>query len=238
MKTSRVWVLVLIQLCEAWAQLVFERLAEGQSLVLSCSPQKDHGSPSGLQLYHHGAQSQTTLLSLSEAGEVRVDPEIRTRLQLCGGLDSPKANMTISDLQQSDTGLYMWELSYRDVNGSDHIVLGSQKIFLLVEATSCRCSQSYPALLWINVTAAGLVLTLSWLAIRTCATTRPHPRPQPHFPIYEEMSRKQQSPGSPQNNQEASSHLEEVSFPVYANPNIRPPQDNYYACPRQLALRA
>lgn len=52
------------------------------------------------------------------------------------------------------------------------------------------------------------------------------------------MTRKQQSTGNPQNNHEAASHLEEVNFPVYANPNIRQPQDNYYACPRQLALRA
>lgn len=52
------------------------------------------------------------------------------------------------------------------------------------------------------------------------------------------MTRKEQSMGVPQNNPEAPSHLEEVNFPVYANPNIRQPQDNYYACPRQLALRA
>lgn len=67
---------------------------------------------------------------------------------------------------------------------------------------------------------------------------RHHHRPQPPVPIYEEMTRKQQSAGIPQNNHEAPSHLEEVSFAVYANPNIRQPQDNYYACPRQLALRA
>lgn len=67
---------------------------------------------------------------------------------------------------------------------------------------------------------------------------RHHHREQPAGPIYEEMTKKQQSAGSPQNNQEAPSHLEEVNFPVYANPNIRHPQDNYYACPRQLALRA
>ncbi len=65
-----------------------------------------------------------------------------------------------------------------------------------------------------------------------------HHTPQPPVAIYEEMTWKQQSVRIPQNNHEASSHLEEVSFPVYANPNIRQPQDNYYACPRQLALTA
>ncbi|XP_022056931.2 uncharacterized protein LOC110956017 [Acanthochromis polyacanthus] len=236
MKTSLAGLLIFIQLCEAGAELVFERLMEGQTLVLFCSPQKDHGSPSGLHLYHRRAQSQTTLLSLSEAGEVRVDPEVRTRLQLRGGLDA--LNVTISQVQLSDTGLYMWELSYQE-NSSDQSILSPHKVFLLVEGRSCRCSQSYPPLLWTIFTAAGLLLVmLSTLAIDKCVKTRPRHRPQPHVPIYEEMSWKQQSPGSPPSSQEAPSHLEEVSFPVYANPNIRQPQDNYYACPRQLALRA
>lgn len=51
------------------------------------------------------------------------------------------------------------------------------------------------------------------------------------------MNRKHQSAGSPEINQEASPGPDEVNFPVYANPNIRQPQDNYYACPRQLAVR-
>lgn len=67
---------------------------------------------------------------------------------------------------------------------------------------------------------------------------RHHLRTQLPVPIYEEMTRKQQSTGLSQNNQEAPLHLEEVNFAVYANANIRQPQDNYYACPRQLALRA
>lgn len=61
-------------------------------------------------------------------------------------------------------------------------------------------------------------------------------RRQPVAPIYEEMTRKQkQAEGISPNPPSAPRHLEEVSFPVYANPNIPPPQDNHYACPRQLA---
>lgn len=63
---------------------------------------------------------------------------------------------------------------------------------------------------------------------------------QPPVAIYEEMTSKQQqqASGIPSNNHEAPPHLEEVNFPVYANPNIRPPQENYYACPRQLLSNA
>ncbi|KAM9391614.1 uncharacterized protein KZ484_003141 [Pholidichthys leucotaenia] len=215
----------------------------GQSLGLSCSPQRSHGSPSGLHLYYRGTQGQITLLSVGESGEVKVDPDHRGRLQLHGGLSSLQVNVTISDLQQRDAGLYLWELIYREENGSDQL-LTAQRVFLLVEGTggSCLCSQSYPLLLWTIVVAAGLLLLmLSWLAIDKCVKRKPHHRLQPHTPIYEEMSRKQQQCGraaSAQKPHKASSHLEEVHFPVYANPNIRQQQDNYYACPRQLALRA
>ncbi|XP_076609397.1 uncharacterized protein LOC143334463 [Chaetodon auriga] len=238
MKTSLACTLILIQLFEAYAELIFRQLTESQSLELSCSPQHEHGSLTSLRLYHRGVQSQTTLLSMAEGGELRVDPEHRLRLQLRGGLDSLQVNVTVTHLQPSDTGFYMWELSYRD---HPQTILSDEKVFLLVEGTgrSCRCSPHYPPLLLTIFTAAGLLLLiLSWLAVEKCVKARRHHRLQPSVPIYEEMTRKQQSAGIPQNNLEAPSHLEEVNFPVYANPNIRQPQDNYYACPRQLALRA
>ncbi|XP_029292887.1 uncharacterized protein LOC115011788 [Cottoperca gobio] len=240
MKTSLACLLIFIQLFEAYAELIFRQLTESQSLELSCCPQQDHGSLTGLHLYHRSGQSQTTLLSMAVGGETRVDPEHIGRLQLGGGLDSLQVNVTMSHLQRSDTGLYMWEMSYREENSADQVILSDQKVFLLVEGTgrSCQCSASYPPLLLTIFTIAGLLLlTLSWLAIEKCVKARQHHRPQPPVPIYEEMTRKQQSVGIPQNNLEATPHLEEVNFPVYANPNIRQPQDNYYACPRQLALR-
>ncbi|XP_019958431.1 uncharacterized protein [Paralichthys olivaceus] len=240
MKMNLACALIFMQLVEASAELIFRRLTENQSLELSCSLQRDLGSLRGLHLYHRGAQSQTTLLSMAEGGELRVDPERRGRLQLCGGLDSLRVNVTMSHLQHSDTGLYMWELSFRGEDRPD-LMLGAKQLFLLVEGGGrpCQCSLSYPPLLLTIFAAAGLVgLTLSWLAKDRCLRARHHQRPRPPVPIYEEMTRKQESAAVPQNNQEAASHPEEDNFHMYANPNIRQPQENYYACPRQLALRA
>ncbi|CAI5675206.1 unnamed protein product [Oreochromis niloticus] len=243
MKACPAWILIFFQLFEANAEVILKRLTEGQAVVISCSPWQAHGGLMGLHLYHRGVQSQTTLVSVTEAGEVTVALDHRARLQLRGGLSSLKVNVTISRLELSDTGLYMWELSYRDTNSSDQMILCTQKSFVLVEASGrpCHCSPGYAPLLWTIFTAAGLLLlTLTWLAIQKCVCSRSHRKPQPHAPIYEEMGRKQQqqqSPRGPQNNHEVPSHLEEVSFPMYANPNIRQLQDNYYACPRQLKLR-
>ncbi|XP_034567416.1 uncharacterized protein LOC117832413 isoform X2 [Notolabrus celidotus] len=224
----------------AHAELIFRHLSGTQSLQLSCSPQQDHGLLTGLHLYHRSSNSQTTLLSLSEGRELRVDSLLKGRLQLYGGLDSLQVNVTISDLQPGDTGLYLWEGSYRKRNSSEQVFSNVQKVFLLVEGTgrSSQCSPNYRPLLLTIFTAAGLLLlTLSLLAVLKCVKTRPLHGSQHSAPIYEEMTRKQQSVANARNNPNPPSHLEEVNFPVYANPNIRQPQDNYYACPRQLALR-
>lgn len=112
--------------------MIFRRLTENQSLELSCSLRRDPRSLRGLHLYHRGARSQTTLLSMAEGGELRVDPQHRGRLQLCGGLDSLQVNVTISHLEHGDTGLYMWELSYRE-DDSPELTPSAEKVFLLVE---------------------------------------------------------------------------------------------------------
>ncbi|XP_047215136.1 uncharacterized protein LOC124864404 [Girardinichthys multiradiatus] len=241
MKTHLQFIFLFIRFFEACVEVVFRRLTEDQSLVLSCIPQQEHGHLVGLHLYHRGPQSQTTLLSVAEGTAVRVDPERGPRLHLSGGLNSPRINVSISHLHLSDTGLYMWELSYRQKNNSDQIILGAQKYILLVEGEgrSCQCSHGYVLLLLIISAAVGLLLlTICLLAMEKYVRLRHHRPPQPHSPLYEEMSRKQQRAGNPKINHEASPCPDEVDFPVYANPNIRQLQDNYYACPRQLALRA
>ncbi|KAM6905105.1 uncharacterized protein FYW49_015157 [Xenentodon cancila] len=241
MKTRLAYVL-FIQLFRAQAELIIKRLTEGQSLGLSCAPLQDQSHLIGLHLYHRNDQCQTTLLSVSEGGKVRIDPELGPRLQLSGGLGSPIINASISGVRRSDSGFYMWELSYREQNSADQILRSAQIVFLQVQPAGrpCQRTASYHHLLLIISAAAALLLTiLVLMAVDKWLKTRHQPTPQLHSPIYEEMSRKQQqSPGSLQNNQEAPSQLEEPNFPVYANPNIRQLQDNYYACPRQLALRA
>lgn len=106
---------------------------ENQALELSYSPQRDDCSLMGLRLYHRVPQNQTTLLSMEWGGKLRVNPEHRGRLQVCGGLSSPWVNVTLSNVQLGDAGFYMWELSCEICNSAEHIL--AQKVFLLVERT-------------------------------------------------------------------------------------------------------
>ncbi|XP_034045706.1 uncharacterized protein LOC117527458 [Thalassophryne amazonica] len=238
MKMSSVCLLIFIKLCEASAQLIFAQRTQTQSLLLSCSLERGPGSLTGLHLYHRRGHAQTTLLSISEHGDLRVDLEHQGRLQLCGGLDSLHVNVTLIHLQPSDAGLYMWEQSYRQ-NRSDRTRLTEQKLFLMVESsgTSFGFCTRYSSLLLVNFTTAGfLVLILSCLLVDKRVKTGNQDMPQApvSVPVYEEMARKQQMTTTAQNNHSTPSHPEEAKFPVYANPNIRHQQENYYACPRPV----
>lgn len=115
------------------AELIFRQLTEGQTLQLSCSLPEQQGGPTGLHLYHCSGQTQTTLLSMVEGAEPKVNPEHRGRLQLQGGLRCPQVNVSVSHLQRSDTGLYVWELSSRVVNASEQVSVSAAKVLLLVE---------------------------------------------------------------------------------------------------------
>lgn len=70
---------------------------------------------------------------MAEGVEPNVNPDHRGRLQLHGGLRSPQVNVSVSDLQRGDTGLYVWELSSREENSSEQVRVGAAKVLLLVE---------------------------------------------------------------------------------------------------------
>ncbi|XP_029913745.1 uncharacterized protein LOC115363629 [Myripristis murdjan] len=238
MKTSLTCPLLCIQLIVACAEVIFVQRTESQSVRLSCSPERPGASLTSLHLYHSSTRGQTTLLSMAEGAGLRVVLERRGRLHVSGGLDSPQIGVTVSQLRHTDTGVYRWELTYRERNSSDRVEVSNQQVFLLVEGTGrqCQCSPRYTPLLYAIFTAVGLLLLiLCCLRILICMKARHRHKPQPPAPIYEEMSRKQQTTGISQNSREAPSHLQEADFPVYANPNIRQTQENYYACPRQLS---
>lgn len=114
------------------AEVIFRQLAEGQSLHLSCSLPEQRGRATGLHLYHCGSQTQTTLLSMVEGAEPKVNPEHRGRLQLHGGLRSPRVNVSVSELRRGDTGLYVWELSSGG-GGNASQQVGAPDVLLLVE---------------------------------------------------------------------------------------------------------
>nr|XP_057906373.1 uncharacterized protein LOC131103819 [Doryrhamphus excisus] len=245
MKTSIEFLLVLVQLLEAHADVTFKQLNENQSLELSCHG--DHRGLTSLHLYHSRGHTQTTLLSMlprgggRESDELRLDPYNKWRLQVSGGWNTSQVKVMLLRLKPGDSGLYVCQRFYREKT-SQHNSFTTQQLFLLVNGSgrNCQCSSSYPPLLVaIFSVTCFLLIVVVWLAIKKCVETRRHPSAPAAFPVYEEMARKQQhSEIIPPYQQEVPSHLEEVTSPLYANAPIKQPQDNCYACPRHIALRA
>ncbi|XP_054614580.1 uncharacterized protein LOC129170721 [Dunckerocampus dactyliophorus] len=239
MKTSIVFPLVLVQLLEAHADVTFKQLKENQSLELSCH--RDDSGLTSLHLYHSRGHTQTTLLSMlphgSGSDELRLDQKNKWRLRVSGGRNTSQVKVMLLHLKPADSGLYVCEHIYRE-NSS----FTTQQLFLLVNDSgrNCQCSSDYPPLLLaIFSVTCFLLIVLVCLAVEKCVKTRRHPSAPAAVPVYEEMTRKQQhSEIILPNKQEVPSHLEEVTSPLYANAPIKQPQDNFYACPRHIALRA
>ncbi|XP_061892984.1 uncharacterized protein LOC133642661 [Entelurus aequoreus] len=243
MKTRIVFLLVLVQLSQAHADVTFKQLRENQSLELFCPPQQDHKDLTSLHLYHSRGHAQTTLLSVRQDGgggggeELRMDPDYKRRLQVSGGRNTSRVKVTLLGLEAGDSGLYVCEHVYRD-NRSQHTFFTAHTLLLSVTSSGrkCQCSSSYPLLITAIFSVTCLLsIVLLWLAVERCVKTRQHPSAPAAAPVYEEMSRKQQHSGI-MNKQEVPSHLEEVTSPLYAN--MKQTHDNAYACPRHIALKA
>ncbi|CAL8284660.1 unnamed protein product [Boreogadus saida] len=229
-----------------FAEVLFIHRTEGQSADFSCPPEGPASSLKGFKLsrlYPGVPAQQTTLLSVwaDSSPSLELDLRLWGRLVVAsGGLGAWGVNLTLTDLQPSDTGLYNLELtSSSTANGSDRSLLTCPQVLLLVEGTDrqChQCSSKYTSLLYSIFAATVLLLLMStWLARKRWMRARCRQKPPPPHPIYEEMNSKSErrGAGSPQNITTSTSHME-TAFPVYSNLGIRQAEDNYYACPRQI----
>ncbi|XP_049601263.1 uncharacterized protein [Syngnathus scovelli] len=230
MKTGMVFYLVALWLLEVNADASFVQLVEKRSLELSCPLQQERGNLTTLHLYHRRGSAQRTLLSLGPGDQLILDPDYKSRLNVSGGCNSSALKVTLSHLEQSDSGMYVCE------NLDEG--LSANQLFLLVEASGCQCSPSYaPLLIAIFSTTVFIFILLLWLALGDCVKSDcPPPTGPAAVPTYEEMSRKEENSGVPPNNQEALE--EELTSPLYANTLLRQSQENYYACPRHIKLKA
>ncbi|KAM9785038.1 uncharacterized protein LOC133170538 [Syngnathus typhle] len=226
MKTGIVFYFLALWLLEVNADVIFVELVEKQSVELSCPLQQECGKLTTLHLYHRRGSAQRTLLSLGPG--VKVDPGYKSRLNLSGGCNSSALKVNLSHLKQSDSGMYVCE------NPDDG--LSATQLFLLVKASESCCSSLCPPLLMAIFSATVLIfILLLCFALRDCVKAdRPPPTGPAAVPIYEEMSRKEENSGVPPNN----ALEEELTSPLHANTLLRQSEENYYACPRHIKLKA
>lgn len=135
-------------------EVLFTHSARGQSTHFSCVPEGPAASLTGFRLYRlypgsPGQRAQATLLSVGGEGEgsggPSLDPRYRGRLVVAsGGLGASWVNLTLSDLQPGDTGLYATELT-SGTAASDSLERSHPtcpQVLLLVDGTG-ECSELY-----------------------------------------------------------------------------------------------
>uniref|UniRef100_A0A0E9X504 Ig-like domain-containing protein n=1 Tax=Anguilla anguilla TaxID=7936 RepID=A0A0E9X504_ANGAN len=199
------WMFLIIPLIFASQETLYLKKLEGESALFVCASEETGSHPIGLYLKRECTGPEREVMFFSESGP-EGKPEDKERIQVLGDLSTIPVNVTISQLERRDSGLYFCEFVYAG-ESEDRVIRGKEEFFLFVdtvkihEGLRCGC-QNYPPLLYAISAAVGLLLLiLLGLAASRCGKQCKRSKPQKPAPIYEEMNARQpakrKSPPSP-----------------------------------------
>ncbi|KAJ8363495.1 hypothetical protein SKAU_G00123260 [Synaphobranchus kaupii] len=194
----------------------------------------------GLYLKRKCVEPAREVMFFSASG-LAVSPEDKERIHVQGDMSTKTLNVTISQLQLRDSGVFYCEFVYAG-QPLDRFIPGKEDFILFVETRhayeglQCNCS-SYPPLLYaISVAVVLLLCLLLGLAASHCGKACKRSRPQTLVPIYEEMTGGQLASRKRPHCHLDTLHQEEADGSVYINPQLRHQQENQYVNPREKQL--
>ncbi|KAJ8283701.1 hypothetical protein COCON_G00025510 [Conger conger] len=231
------WILLFMPQIFA-SHIVYLKGIERESVLFDCESEETSMQPIGLYLNRKCVGPAKEVLFFSAAGMKALYPEDEERIQVLGKLSTNHMNVTISQLQRKDSGLYyclfVYEGEVTDIN-----ITGKTNFLLFVDTMTVSdgatvsegqysCS-SYPPLLYAISAAVGLLL-LILLGLGASHWGKPCKRskPQSPVPIYEEMIGIQPANRKAPPCHLDSFHQEEADSSVYINPQVKPQQENHY----------
>ncbi|XP_030638695.1 cd7 antigen-like [Chanos chanos] len=192
------------------------------SVEIHCAARESGGPPYGFSLKRNFSNQQVLYLHSGD-NPTFTNPADKERIRVHGELDRNMVNVTISQLQSGDTGIYNCEFFF-DAKPRDRSVQGQTAFFLFVaddSNESCSCSSHESLLYAMSAAACLLLLLLVLLARAHFGRAANRQKPQPMVPIYEEMA------GVRPSNRKVTSHLEEIDTSVYVGPR----KENHYVNP-------
>ncbi|KAG5853799.1 cd7 antigen-like [Anguilla anguilla] len=231
------WMFLIIPLIFASQETLYLKKLEGESALFVCASEETGSHPIGLYLKRECTGPEREVMFFSESGP-EGKPEDKERIQVLGDLSTIPVNVTISQLERRDSGLYFCEFVYAG-ESEDRVIRGKEEFFLFVdtvkihEGLQCGC-QNYPPLLYAISAAVGLLLLiLLGLAASHCGKQCKRSKPQKPAPIYEEMNARQPANGKAPRRHLDPAYPEEADASVYINPQIKHRQENHYVNPRE-----
>ncbi|KAJ8264075.1 hypothetical protein GJAV_G00144810 [Gymnothorax javanicus] len=229
------WVFLAMPLIIESQNVVYLKALEGESVLFTCGSEETSTLPKGLYLKRKCVGPESEVMFFSEFG-VKAGSHEDGRIQVHGNLSANLVNITLSELQHRDSGLYYCE--FVDAGSPTfRFIQGKEEFFLFVETRKnqkdlqCSCPDYPPVLYAISAAVGLLLLIILGLVASHCG--KPCGRNKPHtlVPIYEEMIGRQPSNGKGPHCHLDSSGQEEGDTAVYTNPPMKRRQENHYANP-------
>lgn len=101
-------------------------------MTIYSEPEERKAQLSAFLLEHTATQTKREVIVLS-GDDTKESPSYAGRVQPRGNLASLPVNVTISQLQHTDTGLYTSTFIYKDSTGADKDIKGHTQLFLYVK---------------------------------------------------------------------------------------------------------
>lgn len=220
----------------ASSELLYIQKEEGDSVTIYSEPQERKAQLIAFHLEHTATQTKREVIVVF-GDDVKESASYAGRVQPSGSLASLSINVTISQLQHTDTGLYTSRFIYKD-STADQVIKGRTQLFLYVKVAegdgSCQCSRYTTLLYAISAAVALLSLLLTGFCLMQHSKQRPSTKPTPPMnDIYEVMSMGQHGNLVTQNGQQLTVQQEDMN--IYATPILKPVvQENHYASPQTI----
>lgn len=115
----------------ASSDLLYIQREEGDTVTIYSEPQERKAQLSAFYLEHTATQTKREVIVFS-GDDVKESASYAGRVQPSGSLASLPINVTISQLQRTDTGLYTSRFMCKD-STADQVIKGSTQLFLYVK---------------------------------------------------------------------------------------------------------
>ncbi|KAM9491509.1 cd7 antigen-like isoform 2-T2 [Salvelinus alpinus] len=227
-----------------FCDMEFLERTQGDSVEFYCISEFNASRPIGLYLKRKWLQPNQEVLFMYTEQKPSFYDDVKERIHVTGDPSTHRVNVTINQLNGTDTDLYYCEFVFPDASSVDQKIPSNMEFFLYVDNVGVRCScTGYTPLLYALSAVVGLLLIfLMALGVAHYGKTRGDcVKPQPHqASTYEEMvgvrPPNRNGKVSPSYHPRPPLHLEEMDASAYENPPLSSRQENHYERPEESPL--
>ncbi|XP_035762279.1 uncharacterized protein LOC118453970 [Neolamprologus brichardi] len=200
------WAFVITQTGFVCSEIHFLKQYEGESVVLPCEIEQSYPAPLGVSLKRSWLVEEEVLFKYTKEEFTVKNSADKSRIIVSGDPSLHSVNITISQLNASDTDRYYCEFVVENPSSADDRIRGKTEFFLLVGAGPQFGGSSYSFLVYALSSAVVFLLLLftGFVVISKCKGSQSMKSHEAD--VYEEMGG-----ATPPSQTQAPAHQREIT---------------------------